>query len=107
MAPVFFKVLLRLSPKDDGGRPLPLGRLSMVSCDVGGTFRGQPVCFDARVLLETQGTLKPGEECSARLDPLSPELWDGVQQGQTFMLMVGRRLMGEGVILERISGMVQ
>lgn len=107
MAPVFFKVLLRLLPKDDEGRPLPLARLSMVSCDVGGTWRGMPVCFDARVMLETQSSLKPGEECAARLDPLSPELWADVQAGQAFTLQQGRRVLGAGVVLERVAGLVQ
>ena len=107
MAPVHFRVLIHLLPPAQGRSPPVLGRVAMVSCDVGTRFRGQPVCHDARVVLDTQPSLQLGSECTARLDPLSSDLWDHVNAGLVFTFYRGRTPLGEAVVLERVAGLLQ
>lgn len=107
MSPVHFRVALKLAPTEEGGRRRPIGSLHMFLCDIGGTFRGQPVFCDARFMLDTGRGLAPGEEGVARVDPVSPDLWDHVRPGRVFTVHDGRTAVGSSTVLERIDPLLQ
>lgn len=107
MSPLHFKVSLTLTPTAEGGRRRPMGRTHMFLCDIGGTFRGQPVFCDARFMVDGGRGLAPGEEGVARVDPLSPELWEHVRPGMRFTVHDRRPAVGSGVVLERLEPLLQ
>ena len=99
-----FRVVLRLRhrshPMDDGGH---VPARSVVSFDMGTTFRGQPVCLDGLLLLDAPDGASPGEECTARLEPLHPDLWDHVESGMKFTMQRGMKTTAHGEVLERLD----
>ncbi|MEW5855170.1 MAG: hypothetical protein AB2A00_40715 [Myxococcota bacterium] len=103
MAHRYFRVRIRLLRTEDGGRQTPIGRKHLFHCDIGATWRGMPVFHDAHVILDGRSGLGPGDEGTARLEPLNPELWKEVQVGRTFNLHEGRAQRGVGEILEIVD----
>ena len=94
---------LTLLATADGGRTTPLPKRVMALVDIGTTFRGQPVCCDARVTLQGTEQLEPGGSCDVVLEPLCEDLWDDVVTGSSFTIHEGRAKRGEGVVLARLE----
>jgi hypothetical protein len=96
-----FRARLRLVDARDGGWARAVARRSVCSCDVGRTHRGQPVFLDARLTLEGEGTLAPGEEGVFLVEPLHADLWDAVEAGQAMSVHQGFAARARGTVLER------
>lgn len=60
--------------------------------------------FDARLILETGDELQPGSTQKVRIDPLSPDSWSHVKEGDSIVLCEGWQAIGVAVI-ERVVGL--
>ncbi len=96
------KLLVRVTllPERVGGRRAPLPQRTMMSVDVGATFRGHPVPHDARMTLVGVPAVSPGDSAQAVLEPLHPDLWAKVDVGAVLLLREGRHVRGEAAVLE-------
>lgn len=87
---------VRLLSTREGGRhsPTPTNFLGCLF-EIAGEY------FDCRLLLESVGSLLPGDQVQIPIKFLSPQLFkDQLQIGQEFNLCEGQRKIGEGKIEE-------
>jgi hypothetical protein len=84
------RVRLRLTPTEDGGLAAPVASGSMFQCDLGDRFPNGMPDFHAAILVNLRpDPLSPGDDGDGDLDPLDPDLWDGVDAGDTLGLNTG------------------
>ena len=58
---------------------------------------------DAPLRLENAEVVAPGESGTARIHPIAPQYWDGLQPGTTIHAHEGPRRIAVAVVLERVS----
>lgn len=96
-----FNVQLSLFPTEHGGRKSPIFNDYRPNWDLGNTWLGKPTINDGRVWLD--GSLAPGAEGAALLEPLAPEFWNRVRAGLVIPMLEGARLVGHATILGEAS----
>lgn len=99
----YVRIDLRVLTPEEGGRPSGKAIFTEYrSCwDIGNTYEGGPMFNDAPLVLEG-GTesLAPGERGTARIHPIAPEYWGGLQAGTTMYAHEGSRRVAVAVVLE-------
>lgn len=97
----YIRVRFRLVPTEEGGRERPIFSEYCASWDIGNTHDGEWALNDAPIVFENVDELRPGDEAVARIHPAAPDFWTHVVPGRRIFAHEGRRLVGEGVVMDR------
>jgi len=103
MTGLVLKIVLRLLPTEQGGRKGLILSDYRPNWDIGNETLDEATVNGARVELEGQTELSPGDECVARLIPLVPDLWGRVRVGMSFPAVEGAKIVGHARVIDVIT----
>lgn len=92
----FIRATIQLQSTEDGGRSTPFASGYRPGFALTGLVTEQ---YDAAIFLEDRNELTPGDTAIARLQPFSPEHWQGIA-GRHIAFYEGARLIGTATITE-------
>lgn len=103
MPGLVLKIALRLLATEQGGRKGLILSDYRPDWDIGNETLDGPTVNGARVALDGQRQLLPGEECVAQLIPLVPDLWGRIRVGMSFPAHEGAKIVGYARVLEIVA----
>jgi hypothetical protein len=90
----FIEADIEVLPAERGGRGSPIWSGYRCNCWIGKIEHGERTYNDATFFLIDRKTLEPGERGRARVEPHFPDEWSDLDEGFTFELCEGRRVIG-------------